>query len=130
MRSVYEEVAAAYEAQAAANSKLAEVFHALAKGEGAGEGTTRKKTVNKAAAPAQNQQEATQPKIEDTDSPKAKPSATFEDVRRVLAQKSVEGHTEEVRALIQRYGAKKLSDLGSECYEPLLLEAEGIGNGK
>ncbi len=125
MSSVYEEVAAAYEAQAAANSKLAEVFHALAKGEGAGEGTTRKKTANKAAAPPQNQQEAEQPKEE-----KTKPPATFEDVRRVLAQKSVEGHTEEVRALIQRYGAKKLSDLGSECYKPLLLEAEGIGNGK
>ena len=125
MSSVYEEIAVAYEAQAAASSKLAEVFRALAKGKGAGEETTRKKTANKAAAPTQNQQEATQPKEE-----KAKSPATFEDVRRVLAQKSVEGHTEEVRALIQRYGAKKLSDLGSECYEPLLLEAEGIGNGK
>lgn len=124
MSSVYEEIAAAYEAQAAANSKLAEVFRSLAKGAGASEGTTRKKAASKAAAPTQDQKEAEQPKEE-----KAKLPATFEDVRRVLAQKSVEGHTEEVRALIQRYGAKKLSDLGSECYEPLLLEAEGIGNG-
>ena len=125
MSSVYEEIAAAYEAQAAANSKLAEVFRSLAKAGGASEGTARKKAASKAAAPPQNQQEAEQLKEE-----KAKPPVTFEDVRRVLAQKSVEGHTEEVRALIQRYGAKKLSDLGSECYEPLLLEAEGIGNGK
>ena len=124
MNSAYEEIAAAYEAQAAADSRLAAAFRELAKNGTAGAETPKKKATTK-TKPAESL-----PAKEETPQPEAKPSVSLEDVRRVLAQKSVEGHTEKVRALIERYGAKKLSDLGSECYEPLLMEAEGIGNGK
>jgi len=124
MNSAYEEIAAAYEAQAAADSRLAAAFRELAKTETASAETQKKKTTTKTKTA-----ESLPPK-EETAQPTAKPAVSLEDVRRVLVQKSVEGHTEEVRELIERYGAKKLSDLGSECYEPLLMEAEGIGNGK
>lgn len=49
---------------------------------------------------------------------------TLEDVRPVLAQKSVEGHTAEVQALIRKYGADKLSKVAPEHYVALLREAE------
>ena len=124
MNSAYEEIAAAYEAQAATDSRLAAAFRELAKTETASAETPKKKTTTK-TKPAESL-----PTKEETAQPNSKTAVSLEDVRRVLAQKSVEGHTEEVRALIERYGAKKLSDLGSECYEPLLMEAEGIGNGK
>ena len=68
------------------------------------------------------------------DDPKAgneKPSAIepevkLEDVRKVLANKSREGHTAEVRALIQKYGADQLSKVSSSDYPALLKEAEGL----
>jgi hypothetical protein len=47
-----------------------------------------------------------------------------EDVRSVLAQKSVEGHTAEVQALIRKYGADKLSQVDPAHYADLLREAE------
>ncbi len=125
MNSAYEEIAAAYEAQAAADARLAAVFRELAKTETVSAETPKKKATTKTKPT-----ESLPAKAEETPQPTAKPAVSLEDVRRVLAQKSVEGHTEEVRALIERFGAKKLSDLGSECYEPLLMEAEGIGNGK
>ena len=124
MNSAYEEIAAAYEVKAAADSRLAEAFHELAKNGTASAETPKKKTTTKTKSAE------SLPVKEETQQADAKLAVSLEDVRRVLAQKSVEGHTEEVRALIERYGAKKLSDLGSECYEPLLMEAEGIGNGK
>ena len=48
----------------------------------------------------------------------------LEDVRAVLAQKSVEGHTTEVQALIRKYGADKLSQVDPVRYANLLREAE------
>lgn len=50
----------------------------------------------------------------------------LEQVRAVLAQKSHEGLTAEVRALLQKYGASKLSAIDPECYEALLMEAEEL----
>ncbi len=125
MNSAYEDIAVAYEAEAAAASQLAATFRELAKTETAGTEMPKKKAKVKT-----KRAESLSVKVEATPQPDAKPAVSLEDVRRVLAQKSVDGYTEEVRALIERYGAKKLSDLGSECYEPLLMEAEGIGNGK
>ena len=49
---------------------------------------------------------------------------TLEDVRPVLAQKSIEGHTAEVQALIKKYGAEKLSQVDPKNYAALLAEAE------
>lgn len=48
---------------------------------------------------------------------------TLEDVRKVLAELSRDGHTEEVRALLKRYGADKLSLVNPEQYRNLLADA-------
>ena len=59
----------------------------------------------------------------------SKPELKLEDVRAVLAEKSRAGHTAEVRALLQKYGAAKLSEIDPVNYEALLQDAEVIGNG-
>lgn len=48
----------------------------------------------------------------------------LEDIRSVLAQKSVEGHTAEIQALIRKYDADKLSQVDPANYADLLREAE------
>jgi hypothetical protein len=60
---------------------------------------------------------------------KPKPELKLEDVRAVLAEKSRAGHTAEVRALLQKYGAAKLSEIDPANYEALMKDAEVIGNG-
>ena len=51
---------------------------------------------------------------------------TLEDVRSVLARKSLEGHTAAIQALIKKYGADKLSQVESAHYKALLADAEGL----
>ena len=58
-----------------------------------------------------------------------KPELKLEDLRAVLAEKSRAGHTAEVRTLLQKYGASKLSAVDPANYEALLKDAEVIGNG-
>lgn len=53
----------------------------------------------------------------------------LEEVRMILADKSRAGYTEEVRTLISKYGADKLSDIKPADYAALMAEAEVIGNG-
>ena len=57
-----------------------------------------------------------------------KPELKLEDVRAVLAEKSRAGHTAEVRALLKKYGAAKLSEIDPANYEALMKDAEVIGN--
>ena len=61
---------------------------------------------------------------------KPKPELKLEDVRPVLANISRAGHTAEVRALLKKYGAAKLSAVDTANYEALLKDAEVIANGK
>ena len=49
---------------------------------------------------------------------------TLEEVRAVLAEKSRSGHTEEVRGLLAKHGADKLSEIDPAEYAALLAEAE------
>lgn len=55
--------------------------------------------------------------------PEEKP-LTLEEVRAVLAEKSRSGHTEEVRELLAKHGAGKLSEIDPAEYAALLAEAE------
>ena len=48
---------------------------------------------------------------------------TIEKVRAVLAEKSQNGKQPEVKALITKFGAKKLTDIETACYEQLIAEA-------
>ena len=54
---------------------------------------------------------------------------TLEMVRSVLAEKSRAGYTANVRALLEKHGAAKLSEINPEKYAALLAEAEVLGNG-
>ena len=57
---------------------------------------------------------------------KEEPKITLEDVRARLAQLSRDGKTAQLKALIQKYGANKLSEVNPDDYEALLLDAEVI----
>ena len=60
--------------------------------------------------------------------PRAEPSKKIglEDVRAVLAKLSQHGKTAEVKNLITKYGATKLSDVDEGKYKDLLKDAEEI----
>jgi cytochrome c556 len=60
--------------------------------------------------------------------PKQK-AITLEQVRAALAEKSRDGHTAEVRELLLKHGAGKLSEIDPAEYAALLSEAEVLGNG-
>lgn len=51
---------------------------------------------------------------------------SIEDVRAVLISKSQGGKQKEIKDLIQKYGADKLTDLDTSCYKDLLKDAEEI----
>ncbi len=52
---------------------------------------------------------------------------TLVEVRAVLADKSRDGHTEHIRALLEKYGAPKLSEIDPARYRDLLDEALCLG---
>lgn len=54
------------------------------------------------------------------------PVVTLEQVRAVLAEKSQDGKLVEVRALISKYGAKKLSEVDPQHYPALLADAKEL----
>lgn len=63
-----------------------------------------------------------------TQAPKEK-TLTLEEVRAVLADKSRNGHTAEVRALLEKHGATRLSQIDPAQYPAVLAEAGVMGNG-
>ena len=60
----------------------------------------------------------------------AEPALTLEQVRAVLADKSRQGHTAEIRSLLQKYGASKLSGIDPVHYNALLADVEVLTDGK
>jgi hypothetical protein len=57
---------------------------------------------------------------------KVKPELSLSDVRAILAKKSQAGFTKEIKALIEKYGAEKLSAVEPMHYEALLKDVEGL----
>lgn len=57
---------------------------------------------------------------------KVEKEISLEEVRGVLAEKSHAGFTAQVRDLLNKYGADKLSQIESSNYKALLLDAEGL----
>ena len=53
-------------------------------------------------------------------------TVTFVQLRSRLSEISRSGHTAEVKELIAKYGAEKLSDLAESDYAAVLAEAEGL----
>lgn len=58
--------------------------------------------------------------------PAASEQLSLTDVRAVLAEKSRSGHTAEVRALLVKHGADRLSQIDPARYAALLKDAEGL----
>ena len=56
--------------------------------------------------------------------PPTEKSVTLEQVRAVLADKSQDGKTNQVRELLLKYGAPKLSGVDPKHYKALLADAE------
>ena len=54
------------------------------------------------------------------------PPLTLEAVRAVLANKSRAGYTAQIRSLLQKYGADKLSGIDPANYKALLADVEGL----
>ena len=57
------------------------------------------------------------------------PVLTLEQVRAVFADKSRAGFTAQIRSLLQKHGAAKLSEIDPSHYADLLKEAEGLESG-
>jgi len=53
-----------------------------------------------------------------------KKALTLEDVRTILAEKSRAGFTEQVREIIAKHGAKKLSEINPSEYDAVIAEVE------
>lgn len=50
----------------------------------------------------------------------------IEDVRKILADKSRLGHTAKIRELLEKYGAKKLSEIDPGNYKDLVADVEKL----
>ena len=50
----------------------------------------------------------------------------IEDVRKILANKSRLGHTAKIRELLEKYGAKKLSEIEPSNYKGLVADVEKL----
>lgn len=100
-------------------SIVAEGLRGLAKAEGG--------TKDKAADAGKTQkQDAAKAQTESAAEPQQEKPATLEDVRAVMAQKSQDGKSKEVKELLQKYGAAKLSAVEPEDYPALLREAQAL----
>ena len=107
-------------------SKMAEMAHTIE------ELRTAAASINAAADWLYQQFSGDDNEAQATEAPtkkESKPELKLEDVRAVLAEKSRAGHTTEVRSLLQKYGAEKLSAVDPANYEALMKDAEVIGNG-
>lgn len=66
--------------------------------------------------------------IEEKSPKKDEPAISLEKVRGVLAQKSQAGFTAEVREIISKYGASRLSEIDPKDFKAVIEDAEGLGN--
>lgn len=95
-------------------SIVAEGLRGLAKAEG---GTKEKAVKEQKQDAAKAQPEA------QMETQQEKP-ATLEGIRALMAQKTQEGKSKEIRELLQKYGAAKLSAVKPEDYPALMQEAQ------
>lgn len=87
-------------------------------------GTAEEKLPTKKAAP--KKKTAEEPKSEPQ--PKEEKPLTLEDVRAMCADKSRKGFTADVKAILTKHGADKLSEVDPAEYKALLAEVEVLGN--
>ena len=93
--------------------RIAEGLRGLAKAEGG----------SKTAEKTQKAQPSATEKAQKQDAAQEQP-ATLEGIRALMAQKTQEGKSKEIRELLQKYGAAKLSAVKPEDYPALMQEAQ------
>lgn len=86
--------------------------------------TEEEKQPAKKTAPKKKAAEEPKPESQ----PKEEKPLTLEDVRAVCADKSRKGFTAEVKAVLTKHGADKLSEVDPAEYKALLVEVEVLGN--
>ncbi len=87
-------------------------------------GETIIEIANTLAGMFSSQAEDTPPKADPKEKPK---TPAFEEVRHRMTVIAQAGYSAEVKALITKYGARKLSDIDPSQYEELLKEADALG---
>lgn len=95
-------------------SIVAEGLRGLAKAEGG----TKEKTVKVQKQDVAKAQQESVAEVQQ-ESP-----ATLEGIRALMAQKTQEGKSKEIKELLQKYGAAKLSAVKPEDYPALMQEAQ------
>ena len=96
-------------------SIVAEGLRGLAKAEG---GNTKDKSVK--AQPSATEKAQKQDAVQE----QQENPATLEGIRALMAQKTQEGKSKEIKELLQKYGAVKLSAVKPEDYPALMQEAQ------
>lgn len=111
MKSVFENLASIKEEEAKAYRELAKAVD---------EDNTTSDAENKEGKPAtkkaEKKQEVKQKEAE----------VTLEKLKTLLAEKSQAGHTDQIRELLKKFGAVKISAVKPEDYQSLYLAAEEI----
>ena len=97
-------------------SIVAEGLRGLAKAEGGSKTAEKTQKAQPSATEKAQKQDAVQ---EQQESP-----ATLEGIRALMAQKTQEGKSKEIKELLQKYGAAKLSAVKPEDYPALMQEAQ------
>ena len=99
-------------------SIVAEGLRGLAKAEGG----TKEKAVK--AQPSATEKAQKQVQSESVAEVQQEQPATLEGIRALMAQKTQEGKSKEIKELLQKYGAAKLSAVKPEDYPALMQEAQ------
>ena len=100
-------------------SIVAEGLHGLAKAEGG----TKERTVKAQPSVTEKAQKQDAAKAQSESAAQEQP-ATLEGIRALMAQKTQEGKSKEIKELLQKYGAAKLSAVKPEDYPALMQEAQ------
>ena len=103
-------------------SKMSELSQALDELTACGEGLIRAANAIREIFSAE-----AEPEAQPADTPAEELTRyTFAEVRKAFSAKSHAGYTEQIRALIARYGADKLSAVKEEDYPALMADLEAI----
>ena len=100
-------------------SIVAEGLRGLAKAEGG----TKERTVKAQPSVTEKAQKQDAAKAQSESAAQEQP-ATLEGIRALMAQKTQEGKAKEIKELLQKYGAAKLSAVKPEDYPALMQEAQ------
>ena len=106
--------------------KIAEGFSIVAeglRGLAKAEGGTKERTVKAQPSVTEKAQKQDAAKAQSESAAQEQP-ATLEGIRALMAQKTQEGKSKEIKELLQKYGAVKLSAVKPEDYPALMQEAQ------